>query len=191
MKTLQILIAGVGGQGTLLASRILGEIALMRGLDTKLSEVHGMAQRGGSVVTHVRIGEKVFSPLVEEGQADLVLSFEQLEALRALPFLGASGVMVTSTQRILPMPVVIGAEKYPEGILETLAQAVNLVAVDAHGMALELGNARVANVILLGAAARALPFERALWEKAIAACVPPKTAEINLKAFDAGYRPSA
>ncbi len=187
MDLLQIVIVGVGGQGTLMASRILGHIALASGLCVKVSEVHGMAQRGGSVITHVRIGDTVSSPLVEEGCADLALSFEQMEAARALPFVKKGGVLITSIQKIPPMPVVSGAAAYPDDLLKRLSTRVHLVCADALGLAQQAGNLRAANIVLLGAAARRLPFARQLWEDAVAACVPAKTLETNLRAFQAGY----
>ncbi len=182
-----IMIVGVGGQGTLLTSRILGGITISAGYDVKLSEVHGMAQRGGSVVTYVRYGEKVAEPIVEEGQADVLIAFERLEALRYAHFLKKDGVLIVNDQRIDPMTVVTGAAEYPEGIIERLKERYNVVVVDAMGEALKLGNSKVFNTVILGVAAKKMDFEKAEWIKVIQNTVPPKTVELNLKAFEAGW----
>lgn len=186
-ETKNIMIVGVGGQGTLLTSRILGGITISAGYDVKLSEVHGMAQRGGSVVTYVRYGDKVFEPIVEEGQADLLIAFERLEALRYAHFLKKDGVLIVNDQRIDPMTVVTGAAEYPEGIIGQLSNRYRVVAVDAMGEALKLGNSRVFNTIILGVAAQNMDFEKEAWIEVIKSTVPPKTVEINLKAFETGY----
>ena len=187
MKTKNIMIVGVGGQGTLLASKLLGKLLLGRGYDVKVSEVHGMAQRGGNVVTYVRIGNQVHSPLVENGQANVVLSFEQLEALRALPYLKIGGTIVTSDQKMLPMPVIMGVAKYPENALEILSEKCTLKSLDALSLAEEAGSLRSANVVLMGAMARSMDFSKDSWIRAISACVPPKTLEVNLRAFELGW----
>ncbi|MEF9940923.1 MAG: indolepyruvate oxidoreductase subunit beta [Lachnospiraceae bacterium] len=187
METKNIMIVGVGGQGTLLTSRILGGLAIAGGYDVKLSEVHGMAQRGGSVVTFVRYGEQVAEPIVEEGQADVVIAFERLEALRYAHFLKDTGVLIANDWRIDPMPVVIGAASYPEKILEKLAETHQVYVVDATKEAKELGNSRVFNMIVLGVAARHMDFTKDQWYQVIQQTVPPKTIEINKKAFDVGY----
>lgn len=187
MKTKNIMIVGVGGQGTLLTSRILGGIILEAGYDVKLSEVHGMAQRGGSVVTFVRYGEKVYEPIVEAGQADVLIAFERLEALRYAHFLKEGGVLIVNDQRIDPMPVVIGAASYPENIVEELAVKYKVIKVDAMMEAKKLGNTRAFNVIILGVAAQHMNFTKSDWLKVIEATVPPKTVEINKKAFETGY----
>ncbi len=187
MATKNIMIVGVGGQGTLLTSRILGGLAIHRGYDVKLSEVHGMAQRGGSVVTFVRYGEKVEEPIVEEGQADVLIAFERLEAIRYAHFLKKDGVLIVNDQRIDPMPVVIGTAQYPENILETLEKSYKVYAVDAMNEALKLGNSRVFNLIVLGVAARHMDYAKEDWYEVIEKTVPPKTVEINKKAFDTGY----
>ncbi len=180
-----IMIVGVGGQGSLLASRILGRAATDAGYDVKVSEVHGMSQRGGSVVTYVRFGDEVYSPVVGRGDADVILSFELLEAARWLPYLKADGVMVTSTQQINPMPVITGAAVYPGTILEDMrCLGVNVRAYDAQAIAEEAGSVKASNVALIGLAADVLGFERDVLRGAVAACVPPKALEINLKAFD-------
>ncbi len=187
METRNIMIVGVGGQGTLLTSRILGGITIKAGYDVKLSEVHGMAQRGGSVVTFVRYGDKVNEPIVEEGQADVLIAFERLEALRYAHFLKKDGVLVVNDQRIDPMPVVIGAATYPEHIIEDLEKKYNVLKVDAMAEALKLGNPKTFNVIVLGMAARHMDFKKEDWLEVIENTVPPKTVEINKKAFEAGY----
>lgn len=180
-----IMIVGVGGQGTLLASKILGRAAMDSGLDVKVSEVHGMSQRGGSVVTYVRFGDEVYSPVIGRGDADVILSFELLEAARWLPNLKNGGVLVTSTQQINPMPVITGAAEYPEGLLDNIkALGVDIRAFDAPAIAAEAGNARAANVALIGLAADALGFDTEILRNAVAACVPEKALEVNMKAFD-------
>ena len=186
-ETKNIMIVGVGGQGTLLTSRILGGITVENGYDVKLSEVHGMAQRGGSVVTYVRYGEKVTEPIVEEGQADVLIAFEKLEALRYAHFLKKDGVIIVNDQKIDPMPVVTGVAKYPEGIIEHLSEKYKVISVDAQKEALELGNSRVFNVIILGGAASKMDFEKEQWIEVIKKKVPPKTIDINVKAFERGY----
>ena len=186
-ETKNIMIVGVGGQGTLLTSRILGGITVENGYDVKLSEVHGMAQRGGSVVTFVRYGDKVYEPIVEEGQADVLIAFEKLEALRYAHFLKKDGVIIVNDQKIDPMPVVTGVAKYPEGIIEHLSEKYKVISVDAQKEALELGNSRVFNVIILGVAASKMDFEKEQWIEVIKKKVPPKTIDINVKAFERGY----
>ena len=185
--TKNIMIVGVGGQGTLLTSRILGGITVAAGYDVKLSEVHGMAQRGGSVVTYVRYGKKVAEPIVEEGQADVLIAFEKLEALRYAHFLKKDGVMIVNDQRMDPMTVVVGLAEYPENIIETLKEKHDVVVVDAQKMALEIGNARVFNTIIIGVAAKRMDFEKEAWLKVIEETVPAKTIELNKQAFEAGY----
>jgi indolepyruvate ferredoxin oxidoreductase beta subunit len=188
METKNILIVGVGGQGTLLTSRILGNLAMNLGFDVKMSEVHGMAQRGGSVVTHVRFGSKVHSPLVEIGKADYILAFEKMEALRWSHYLKQNGVMVVNDQVINPMPVITGAEAYPEDIIERLKTACNKVLlIDAVNTAKQLGNLRVSNVVLLGVMAKYLNNDIHAWNQAIADTVPPKTIDVNKAAFLKGY----
>ena len=184
MKKTNIIIVGVGGQGILLTSKILGFLALKMGEQVKVSEVHGMSQRGGSVITHVRIGEDVHSPLVDPGEADFVLSFEKLEALRAEYFLRPGGVLISNTQEILPMPVIMGTAAYPE----TAPATEKSVLLDALSLAEKAGSGRAVNIVLLGVLARYLPWPESAWEEAIAACVPPKTLEINLNAFRAGLK---
>ena len=185
--TKNIMIVGVGGQGTLLTSRIIGKVALDAGLDVKISEVHGMAQRGGSVVTFVRFGEKVNEPTVEEGQADVIIAFERLEALRYAHFLKKDGVLVVNDARIDPMTVVIGAKEYPENILENLKNEHTVYALDGAKAALELGNSKVLNSVILGYAANFIGFDKELWIDTVKKTVPQKTAKINEKAFCRGY----
>ena len=181
------MIVGVGGQGTLLASRILGHAILQKGWDVKVSEVHGMSQRGGSVVTYVRYGEKVASPTVDQGQADLLLAFEQLEAARYLSWLKPEGKIIVNTQRIDPMPVVTGAAEYPEGLIEKIrAKGVEVYPLDALSLAREAGSAKAINLVLIGLLSRQMDFEPEIWERALEECVPPKFLEINRKAFALG-----
>ena len=188
MTKTNILIVGVGGQGTLLASVLLGNLALDKDYDVKLSEVHGMAQRGGSVVTHVKISEDgVNSPLIEEGDADVIIAFEELEAYRWLPDLKKGGTMYVNTQQWLPMPVVMGQAEYPENIMETLEKnAAKVKAFDALKIAEECGSVKAVNVVLLGAASNDLPFDEAAWIKVIEENVKPKFVDLNKKAFELG-----
>lgn len=185
--TKNIMIVGVGGQGTLLTSRIIGKTALEQGNDVKISEVHGMAQRGGSVVTFVRYGDKVNEPVVEEGTADVVIAFERLEALRYAHFLKKDGVLVVNDCRIDPMTVVIGAKQYPENIIETLRETHNVYAIDGGKIAKELGNSKVLNSVVLGYAAKHIGFTKEAFVEMVKKTVPPKTVELNVKAFEAGY----
>lgn len=187
METKNIMIVGVGGQGTLLTSRILGGITTAAGYDVKLSEVHGMAQRGGSVVTFVRYGEKVAEPIVEEGQADVLIAFERLEALRYAHFLKKGGVIIVNNQRIDPITVVTGAAKYPENILDTLSKQHKVVTVDAMAEAKKLGNSKIFNTIIIGVAAKHMNFAKEDWLKVIENTVPSKTVEMNKLAFETGY----
>ncbi len=185
--TTNIMIVGVGGQGTLLASRILGNAVIRMGYDVKVSEVHGMSQRGGSVVTYVKYGEKVHSPIIDNGEADIILAFELLEAYRALPALKKGGRMIVNDQRINPMPVITGAQRYPENIKEKLGKTVNLTAVDALTLAKEAGSQKAVNVVLIGVMAKNtnIPYED--WIETIKTTVPPKFLDINLRAFELGY----
>lgn len=184
---MNIMVVGVGGQGTLLTSRIIGKCALMAGYDVKLSEVHGMAQRGGSVVTFVRFGEKVYEPVCEEGDVDVLISFERLEALRYAHFLKKDGVLIVNDTRIDPMTVVIGAKSYPEGIIEGLCENHKVYSIDGGKIALELGNSKVLNTVVLGLAARHIGFSEDMWLTVLEKTVPQKTIEINTHAFKAGY----
>jgi len=187
MSTKNIMIVGVGGQGTLLANRILGNAVIRQGYDVKVSEVHGMSQRGGSVVTYVKFGDAVHSPIIDKGEADIILAFEALEAYRALPWLKKGGKMIVNDQKINPMPVITGAAEYPEGILEKLGALVDLTSVEALKLAISAGNAKAVNVVLIGVMAKntEIPYEE--WLETIKATVPAKFLEANLKAFDLGY----
>lgn len=187
-KVTNILIVGVGGQGTLLASKVIGRWAMNAGYDVKVSEVHGMSQRGGSVVTYVRFGPKVFSPLIEKGQADMVLAFEKLEALRWAPYLNEDGIVIANTQEIMPMPVIIGADQYPSDIMERLnTMCKRVLAIDALDMAMQAGNSKAANIVLIGAMAKMMDGDKQSWLDVITQVVPPRTVEINQKAFLKGY----
>lgn len=186
-ETKSILFIGVGGQGTILASKILSEGLLRYGYDVKMSEVHGMAQRGGSVTTQVRFGGTVHSPLVEIGKADAIVAFEKSEALRALNYLKKDGYLIVNDYEIHPVPVLIGAEKYPEGVEEVLkAQVENTVMVKAAEIAQNLGNIKAQNVVLLGALIKALNIEEVEWNEVMKTLVPPKAIELNEKALEAG-----
>lgn len=187
METKNIMIVGVGGQGTLLTSRILGGITMDAGYDVKLSEVHGMAQRGGSVVTFVRYGDEVAEPIVEEGQADVLIAFERLEALRYAHYLKKDGALVVNDQKIEPITVVTGAAEYPENIIEDLSDRYTVYKIDAMEEAKKLGNSKTFNVIVLGIAAQHMDFSKEAWLEVIEKTVPPKTVEINKKAFLIGY----
>lgn len=183
-----VIIVGVGGQGTLLASRVLGSAMLSRGVDVKVSEVHGMSQRGGSVVTYVRYGDKVYSPVIEQGEADVVLAFEALEAARFLPWLKPDGTVVVNTQQIDPMPVVTGTATYPEDIIGAVKeQGVKVVAFDALSLAEQAGSVKAVNVVLIGAMAKRLEIEKEIWTDTIKSTVPSKFIDMNLKAFELGY----
>ncbi len=187
-----VIIVGVGGQGTLLASRVLGSAMLSQGVDVKVSEVHGMSQRGGSVVTYVRYGvtpeDKVYSPVIEPGEADVVLSFEALEAARFLPYLKEGGAVVVNTQQMDPMPVVTGVAKYPENILGKIAEkGVRMIRLDALKLAEQAGSVKAVNVVLIGAMARRLQLPREVWEETVRKTVPPKFMDLNLRAFALGY----
>lgn len=187
MENLNIMIVGVGGQGTLLTSRIIGNTAQSQGFDVKISEVHGMAQRGGSVVTYVRFGNKIAEPVVEKGHADILIAFEKLEALRYAPFLKDDGVLIVNDCKIEPMTVVTGAEKYPENIIEKLKQNHKVYVVNGECIAKELGNSKVLNSVVLGFAAKFLNFPEEVWIDMLKKTVPPKTVDINEKAFKEGF----
>ncbi|MGN0498802.1 MAG: indolepyruvate oxidoreductase subunit beta [Acutalibacteraceae bacterium] len=183
-----ILIVGVGGQGTLLASRLLGNALLSRDYDVKVSEVHGMSQRGGSVVTYVRYGESVASPIIEQGEADIILSFEALEAARFLPYLKKGGKIIVNTQQIDPMPVVTGNAVYPEDILVQIKSlGVEVISADALSLAEQAGSVKAVNVVLMGMLAKQTDIEKQVWLDTVKQTVPPKFLELNLKAFELGY----
>jgi len=188
MKNLNIMIVGVGGQGTLLASRVLGNVAMEESYDVKVSEVHGMSQRGGSVVTYVKLGSKVCSPLVEKGEADIILAFEKLEALRWLDYLKDGGTLIVNEQEIDPMPVIIRKAKYPENILPRIKEKYsNTISLDALSIAKQCGSIKAVNIVLLGVLAKSTSIAKKTWIEAIKEVVPEKFIEVNLKAFEAGY----
>ncbi|MBR0466564.1 MAG: indolepyruvate oxidoreductase subunit beta [Clostridia bacterium] len=187
MKSKNIMIVGVGGQGTLLASRILGDAVIKAGFDVKISEVHGMSQRGGSVVTYVKYGEKIYSPIIDKGEADIILAFEQLEAYRALPFLKRGGIIIVNDQKINPMPVITGAASYPENIYDKLRKTADIEVIDALSLAEKAGNIKAVNVVLIGVMAKMTDIKYEDWVETIKATVPKKFLDVNLKAFDFGY----
>ena len=182
---MNIMIVGVGGQGTLLASRILGKVAIKEGYDVKVSEVHGMSQRGGSVVTYVKYGDKVYSPIIDRGEADLILAFEMLEAMRALPYLKKGGKMIANTQKM--NPIITGAMEYPENIEEKLSAKINLQAVDALSLAEKAGTIKAVNVVLIGLLAKSMDVDKNVWIDVIKETVPEKFLDVNIKAFELGY----
>ncbi|MBR2465906.1 MAG: indolepyruvate oxidoreductase subunit beta [Clostridia bacterium] len=185
--TKNIMIVGVGGQGTLLASRILGNTLIREGFDVKVSEVHGMSQRGGSVVTYVRYGDKVYSPIIDKGDADIILAFELLEAYRALPYLKEGGKILINNQKMDPMPVITGAAIYPENIEDKISAVANATVIDALMLAKKAGTTKAVNVVLIGLMAREsdIPYEK--WVETVKTTVPEKFLEVNLRAFDLGY----
>ena len=188
MNGKNIMIVGVGGQGTVLASKLLGAVLVDQGYDVKVSEVHGMSQRGGSVVTYVKYADKVQSPIVLKGEADIILAFEQLEAARWLEYLKPDGKIVVNDQKIDPMPVVSGTAEYPADVIDKLkATGASVMTVDALPLAVSAGSVKAVNVVLIGAMARHMDIPVELWKKAIENTVPPKFLEMNLKAFDSGY----
>lgn len=182
-----IMFVGVGGQGSLLASKLMGHVLLAEGYDVKVSEVHGMSQRGGSVVTYVKYGEKVYSPTVEIGEADLIIAFELLEAARYVPYLKEGATIIVNAQRIDPMPVITGAATYPTEITKKIyAKGIHIAEVDALGLALKAGNAKAVNVVLMGVLSNYMNISKDLWLKAIQECVPERFRELNLTAFEIG-----
>ncbi|MBW1645494.1 MAG: indolepyruvate oxidoreductase subunit beta [Deltaproteobacteria bacterium] len=189
MKTVNILLSGVGGQGVLLASQILTRVAMAADLDVKQSEVHGMSQRGGSVTSHVRFGDKVYAPTIDPGEADFVLGFERLEALRNAHYVAPGGVILYNTMRINPSTVASGVATYPEGIEERIAAFADRVyAVDGLGLAEKAGNVRAANTVMVGAISRFLPIDENLWAAKIREILPAKLVDLNLKAFEFGQQ---
>ena len=188
MDTKNIMIVGVGGQGTLLASKMLGYVLLQQGYDVKVSEVHGMSQRGGSVVTYVRSGKKVYSPVIDKGEADVIISFEKLEAARWLEFLKKDGTIITNTQEVEPMPVITGAAAYPENLIEKMqAAGAKVDAKDFLSIAQEAGSAKAVNIALMGRLSTYFPeISDEQWQDAIEKIVPPKFLDLNRKAFEAG-----
>ena len=187
MKTTSLMIVGVGGQGTLLASKLLGKLLVAEGYDVKVSEVHGMSQRGGSVVTYVKYGDKVYSPVIAEGEADYIVSFEKIEAARYVQCLKAGGKIIVNTQQIDPMPVIIGAAEYPANVLDELTAAgVDVDAFDALSIAEAAGTSKAVNIVLMGRLAKYLNIEKEKWIEAIKQTVAPKFVEMNIKAFELG-----
>ena len=188
MKTTNMMIVGVGGQGSLLASKLLGKLMMNEGYEVKVSEVHGMSQRGGSVVTYVRYGDKVYSPIIDKGEADFIVSFEKLEAARYASYLKVGGAIVVNTQEIDPMPVITGNAVYPSDVLDNLAaDGVKIYALDALAPAMEAGSSKAVNIVLMGKLAKLLPISPEKWIEAIKESVNPKFVEMNIKAFNLGY----
>jgi indolepyruvate ferredoxin oxidoreductase beta subunit len=188
MDKINIMIVGVGGQGSLLTSRILGNVGLREGYDVKVSEVHGMSQRGGSVVTYVKMAKKVFSPLIEKGEADIILAFEELEALRWVDYVKEDGRMIINAQKIDPLPVIIGKAKYPENIVQKIqGYYPNTISIDALVIALQSGSIKTVNTVLIGVMAKLIDIPKKVWIEAIEEIVPAKMLESNLKAFEAGF----
>jgi len=188
LENKSIMIVGVGGQGTLLTSRLLGNALISKGYDVKVSEVHGMSQRGGSVVTYVKYGDKVYSPIVEKGEADLIIAFEPLEAARWLEYLKPDGEMIVNTQTVDPMTVVTGAAEYPQDVVARLtATGAFITPIDALPIAEKIGSVKILNVVLVGAMAGCMDLPVEVWEESIRQTVPEKYIEMNLEAFNAGY----
>ncbi len=186
-ETKNIMIVGVGGQGTLLASRILGNVLIGQGYDVKMSEVHGMSQRGGSVVTYVRFGKKVYSPFVDQGEADYILAFERLEAARWISYLKNGGTLIINDRRISPMPVITGAMSYPEDIVDKLrSKGARIIASDALSLAIEAGSAKSVNVVMIGILSALADFPEEVWQKALTEYVKPRFLDLNQKAFSLG-----
>jgi len=189
VDTRNIVIVGVGGQGSLLACNLMGRALMIEGYDAKVSEVHGMSQRGGAVVTYVRYGDKVYSPIVDKGQAELLVSFELLEAARWLELLAPGGTVVTNTQKINPIPVIMGAADYPDRLpekFETLGAKVD--AIDALALAEEAGSSKTVNIVMMGRLSKYFTFPKETWDKALEDCVPSKFLEMNRKAFELGMK---
>ena len=187
METKNVMIVGVGGQGSLLASKLLGRLLLGKGYDIKVSEVHGMSQRGGSVVTYVRFGDKVYSPVIDKGQADYIVSFELLEAARWTEYLKPGGKIIVNTQQVNPMPVIIGAAEYPENLVQKMLDAsIDVDALDALTLAEQAGSSKAVNLVLMGRLSKYFDITEEEWLSAIEASVPPKFLEMNKKAFSLG-----
>ena len=188
MKTTNVMIVGVGGQGSLLASKLLGHILVKQGYDVKVSEVHGMSQRGGSVVTYVRYGEKVYSPIIGKGEADYIVSFEKIEAARYTPYLAKTGKVITNTQETDPMPVITGATEYPHDILDEMkSNQVFVDGIDALELAKQAGSSKAVNIVLMGRLAKYMDIPFDLWIQAIEEIVKPKFVDMNKIAFNLGY----
>lgn len=188
MDSINIMIVGVGGQGILLASRVIGNVALNRSYDVKMSEVHGMAQRGGSVITNVKLADSVYSPIIERQEADIILAFEQLEALRWINYLKPGGRMIINYQQITPIPVIIGKADYPDKIIEKIENNYeNVISIDALSIAKECGTTKAVNTVLIGLMASLLDIEKDDWIRSIKEMVPDRFVDMNLKAFEEGY----
>ncbi len=188
-NTKSVMIVGVGGQGSLLASRLIGTVLISSGFDVKVSEVHGMSQRGGSVVTYVTYGDKVSSPIIEKGEADVIISFEQLEAARWISHLKKGGKLIMSTQQTDPMPVITGAATYPENIVEKIKDLnIDVIAVDALKIAQSINMPKASNVVIMGVVSKYLDITDEMWKNAIEKCVPAKFLEVNQKAFELGKK---
>ena len=190
MDTVNIMIVGVGGQGSLLASKMLGHLLVARGYDVKVSEVHGMSQRGGSVVTYVRFGDKVYSPIIDKGEADFIVSFELLEAARWIEYLKPTGTIVTNTQQMEPMPVIAGLAKYPENLVEKMgALGVTVDAMDCLALAEQAGSPKAVNMVLMGRLSHYFPdIPAEAWQASLEANVPPKVLDLNKVAFALGQQ---
>ncbi|MBQ8945202.1 MAG: indolepyruvate oxidoreductase subunit beta [Lachnospiraceae bacterium] len=187
MDSGNIMIVGVGGQGSVLASKLLGHLFLSEGLDVKVSEVHGMSQRGGSVVTYVRYGQKVASPIIDPGEADIIVSFELLEAARWASYLKKGGRIVTNTQQIDPMPVITGDAEYPGDLVDKMTAAgAQVDALDCLSLAEEAGSVKAVNLVLLGRLSHYFDISEEAWMASLEACVPAKAIDINKKAFESG-----
>jgi indolepyruvate ferredoxin oxidoreductase, beta subunit len=186
-KTKNILLVGVGGQGTILASKILTQGLIEAGYDVKMSEIHGMAQRGGSVSTQVRYGEKVFSPIIGKGEADILVSFEMMEALRWLEYLKPTGKIIVNDYQIPSAPILMGKSEYPEGVIDKIADKADTTVIHAAKIAKEIGNPKTMNVVLLGALVKAMSLDQIDWEKFVELNVKPKTIALNLEAFRKGF----
>ena len=187
MKTTNIMIVGVGGQGSLLASKLLGNLLVNEGYDVKVSEVHGMSQRGGSVVTYVRFGKKVYSPIIDKGEADFIVSFEKIEAARYSSYLSKNGKIIVNTQEIEPMPVITGAAVYPtDSLIELSDKGIDVDSLDALTPAIEAGSAKSVNIVLMGRLSKYMDIAKDKWIDAIKASVAPKFIEMNITAFEKG-----
>ncbi len=187
MRTTNIMIVGVGGQGSLLASKLLGRLLMNEGYDVKVSEVHGMSQRGGSVVTYVRFGDKVYSPIIDKGETDFIISFEKLEAARYAAYLKRGGRIIVNSQEIEPMPVITGAAEYPHDALDNLSAAgLDIDSIDALAPAIEAGSPKAVNIVLMGRLSKSLPIDEEKWIEALKQTVAPKFVEMNIKAFKLG-----
>jgi indolepyruvate ferredoxin oxidoreductase beta subunit len=188
-QTLNILLVGVGGQGTILASKFISQVAIDANYDVKMSEIKGMSQRGGSVVTQVRIGDHIASPTIDKGEADYIVSFEQLEGYRWAEYLKPHGRIIINQQQIEPMPVIMGLSKYPEQIIDKLeAVGIAVDSINALAIALECGTSKAANIVLMGYLAKQLPVEQAIWQAALNKIIPERFLEINQRAFETGYQ---